>query len=56
MSAADSPHAAASADWPGVLGGPVTRLRLPGDHYAFLRPPLAAELGTAILKWHDSDE
>jgi amino acid adenylation domain-containing protein len=56
MSAGDSPNAAAAADWPRVLGGQVGALRLPGDHYAFLRPPLVTELGTAVLKWHDSDE
>ena len=50
MSAKDSPNAPAAADWPRVLGGQVTTLRLPGDHYAFLRPPLVAEVATTMEK------
>jgi hypothetical protein len=39
-----------------VLGGSVTTLRVDADHYALLRPPLVAEVGTAIPKWHNDCE
>jgi amino acid adenylation domain-containing protein len=48
VSAGDSPNAPAAGHWPAVLAGQVQSLRLPGDHYAFLRPPLVGELGRAI--------
>jgi hypothetical protein len=38
-----------------VLSGSVSTLRIDGDHYTFLRPPLIAELGAALLKWHSDD-
>ncbi len=52
VSADDSPNAPARAYWPRVLGRSVSTLPADGDHYTFLRPPLAAEAGTSILKWH----
>jgi len=52
ISADDSPNSSARAHWPRVLGGPVCTLRVDGDHYTFLRPPLVTDVGTSILKWH----
>jgi amino acid adenylation domain-containing protein len=57
VSAAHSPNAPAAAHWPALLAGPASTLPVDSDHYAFLRPPLVADVGTAILKWHsDSGE
>ncbi len=53
VSAAQSPNAAARSQWPGLLDGPVSVLSLDSDHYAFLRPPLVADVGAAIRTWHD---
>jgi amino acid adenylation domain-containing protein len=50
VSADDSPNAPAAARWPQVLDGPVSALRVAGDHYTFLRPPLLAEVARSILK------
>jgi amino acid adenylation domain-containing protein len=47
-----SPNAPALGRWPEVLAGPVTTLRVASDHYSFLRPPLVAGVGTAILTCH----
>jgi hypothetical protein len=52
VSASDSPNARAAARWPRVLRGPVTTLRLASDHYAFLRPPLVADIAGSILTAH----
>jgi hypothetical protein len=52
VSADDSPNAPARAHWPRVLTGPVSTLRVDGDHYTFLRPPLIVEVSASILKWH----
>ncbi len=38
------------ADWPSVLAGPVGTVRVAGDHYEFLRPPLVADVAAAILR------
>jgi amino acid adenylation domain-containing protein len=51
VSAARSLNAPARACWPSVLRGPVSTVVVDGDHYTFLRPPLVADVGTAILKW-----
>jgi thioesterase domain-containing protein len=51
ISADGSPNAPTRDYWPGVLGGPVRVLPVDSDHYTFLRPPLAAEVATSILKW-----
>jgi amino acid adenylation domain-containing protein len=48
VSADDSPNAPFRHRWPALLGGPVTVRPVAGDHYAFLRPPLVAEVGRAI--------
>ncbi len=50
VSADSSPNAPARSRWPGALAGPVTTVRVASDHYAFLRPPLAAEVAAAIRK------
>jgi amino acid adenylation domain-containing protein len=49
--AGHSPNAPSARLWPRLLGGPVSTLDVAGDHYTFLRPPLLAEVGGAILKW-----
>ena len=52
VSAADSPNAPASGLWKGLLrSGPASVLRVGGDHYAFLRPPLVTRIGEAIRNW-----
>ena len=48
VSADDSPNAPFRHRWPALLAGPVTVRPVAGDHYAFLRPPLVAEVGRAI--------
>ena len=48
VSADDSPNAPFRHRWPALLAGPVTVRPVAGDHYAFLRPPLVAEVGQAI--------
>ena len=48
VSADDSPNAAFRHRWPALLDGPVATLPVAGDHYAFLRPPLVAEVARAI--------
>jgi thioesterase domain-containing protein len=48
VSAEQSPNAAFRHRWPALLGGPVATLPVAGDHYAFLRPPLVAEVARAI--------
>jgi len=50
VSAQGSPNAPAAGRWPGLLGGPVQILPVPGDHYEFLRPPLVAEVATTMEK------
>jgi amino acid adenylation domain-containing protein len=52
VSADGSPNAPTRALWPRVLAGPVSTLPVDSDHYAFLHPPLIADVGTSILKWH----
>jgi amino acid adenylation domain-containing protein len=52
VSASGSPNAPARSHWPSVLAGQVMGQSVDSDHYAFLRAPLVAEVGTAILKWH----
>jgi amino acid adenylation domain-containing protein len=56
VSADDSPNAPCRSLWPDALAGPVRTRRLASDHYAFLRPPLVAEVGRSILDWHDGTE
>jgi acyl carrier protein len=48
VSAGQSPNAAFRHRWPALLSGPVATLPVAGDHYAFLRPPLVAEVARAI--------
>jgi hypothetical protein len=52
VSASASPNAPARLHWPVVLAGPVTSLSIESDHYAFLRPPLVADVGASIRKLH----
>jgi amino acid adenylation domain-containing protein len=52
VSATASPNAPALSRWPRVLGGPVSSLRVDSDHYAFLRPPLVADVAAAVRKFH----
>jgi amino acid adenylation domain-containing protein len=52
VSAAASLNAPARLTWPRMLTGPVSVLSVDSDHYAFLRPPLVAEVGAAIRGWH----
>jgi amino acid adenylation domain-containing protein len=52
VSADHSPNAPARALWPQLLAGPVSTLPVDSDHYAFLHPPLIADVGASILKWH----
>ncbi len=52
VSAAASLNAPARLAWPRMLTGPVSVLSVDSDHYAFLRPPLAADVGAAIREWH----
>jgi thioesterase domain-containing protein len=54
VSAARSPNALTRKLWPSVLGGQVSVLDVDGDHYEFLRPPMVADVATAILSWHGS--
>jgi thioesterase domain-containing protein/acyl carrier protein len=56
VSADRSLNAPARDRWPAVLAGPVTTLAVRSDHYAFLQPPLAAEVGAAILKVQAGNE
>jgi thioesterase domain-containing protein len=53
VSAARSLNAATSGQWRRLLTGPVLVLPVETDHYAFLRPPLVADVGAAIRTWHD---
>jgi amino acid adenylation domain-containing protein len=53
VSATASPNAPARMHWPAVLTGPVAILRVDSDHYAFLRPPLVADVGASIRKVHN---
>jgi amino acid adenylation domain-containing protein len=52
VSAAASPNAPARLAWPRMLTGPVSVVSIDSDHYAFLRPPLVADVSTAIRGWH----
>jgi hypothetical protein len=52
VSAAGSPNAPARLAWPRMLAGPVSVLSVDSDHYAFLRPPLVADVSAAITEWH----
>jgi len=56
VSASRSPNAPATALWPRVLAGPVRTVSVDGDHYTFLRPPLVAEVGATMLRWHNDAE
>jgi thioesterase domain-containing protein/acyl carrier protein len=56
VSAARSLNAPAAGHWQRLLGGPVSVLPVDSDHYAFLRPPLVADIGVAIRKWHDDHQ
>jgi hypothetical protein len=51
VSADRSPNAPTRELWPAVLTGPVSTLCVDSDHYAFLRPPLVADVAASILKW-----
>ena len=51
VSATASPNAATRSLWPRVLGGTVSCLQVAGDHYAFLRPPLVADVAAAVRKF-----
>jgi amino acid adenylation domain-containing protein len=48
VSADQSPNAVFRPRWPALLDGPAATLPLASDHYAFLRPPLVAEVARAI--------
>jgi len=48
VGAGASPNAPARSLWPAVLGSRVTVLRVDSDHYAFLRPPLVADVAAAV--------
>jgi amino acid adenylation domain-containing protein len=52
VSAARSLNASARALWPEQLTGEVSVLSVDSDHYEFLRPPLVADVGAAISRWH----
>ena len=52
VSADRSLNAPARTLWPRALGGPVSTLRVDGDHYTFLQPPLVTDVSAFILKWH----
>jgi thioesterase domain-containing protein len=53
VSAAHSPNAPMAARWQALLSdGPVSVLPVDSDHYAFLRPPLVADVAATIRKWH----
>jgi enterobactin synthetase component F len=54
VSATRSLNAVTRTQWPGLLSGPVSVLPVDSDHYAFLRPPLAAAVAAAIRTWHDN--
>jgi surfactin synthase thioesterase subunit len=49
VSASDSLNAPAADRWAQLLAGPVTTLRVAGDHYSFLRPPTVTEVAAALL-------
>jgi len=53
VSAADSLNAPAAGQWQSLLSGPVSVLHVASDHYAFLRPPLVARVGSAIREWQE---
>ncbi|HUN35149.1 MAG TPA: amino acid adenylation domain-containing protein, partial [Trebonia sp.] len=51
--ASRSLNAPMARQWEDLLaGGPVSVVTVDSDHYAFLRPPLAADVGRAIRSWH----
>jgi hypothetical protein len=52
VSALGSANALARERWPGLLSGPVRVESVDSDHYAFLRPPLIADVGAAIRQAH----
>jgi amino acid adenylation domain-containing protein len=52
VSAAASLNAPARLAWPRMLTGPVSVLSVDSDHYAFLRPPLVADVGAAVREWY----
>jgi thioesterase domain-containing protein len=52
VSAARSLNAPMAAQWQRLLGsGPAAVVQVDSDHYAFLRPPLVADVGATIRKW-----
>jgi amino acid adenylation domain-containing protein len=51
VSAVGSPNAPAREQWPRLLSGPVRVECVDSDHYAFLRPPLVAEVAAMIRDW-----
>jgi amino acid adenylation domain-containing protein len=53
VSADRSPNAPARERWPDLLTGPVSVMSVDSDHYAFLRPPLVADLAAAIRTWRE---
>jgi amino acid adenylation domain-containing protein len=56
VSADRSLNAPARTLWPRALSGPVSTLRIDGDHYTFLQPPLVAEVSASILKWQGDSQ
>ena len=56
VSPADSPNVQFRHRWPAMLAGPLATLPVAGDHYAFLRPPLVAEVGRAIRSHPKADK
>ena len=54
IGAADSLNAPAAGQWQRLLSsGPASVLKVAGDHYAFLRPPLVTRVGAAIREWQE---
>jgi amino acid adenylation domain-containing protein len=51
VSAVGSPNAPAREQWPRLLSGPVRVECVDSDHYAFLRPPLVAEVAAMVRDW-----
>jgi thioesterase domain-containing protein len=53
ISANDSPNFPARFAWPNRFAGPVSIMCVQADHYAFLRPPLVADVAAAIRTWRE---
>ena len=53
VAAADSRNAPAAARWQEVLGDRANLLRVSGDHYEFLRPPVVCEIAAELrsMSW-----